>query len=259
MSLKKDVAFAVWPGAATVISSIRARRRSHRLVKEWGLFELNRRLVAEFGRTVIAGPFKGLVLTDASLSEHIGPYLLGTYEMELHDTWRRILERTFEQIIDVGANFGYYAAGLASRFPKTPTVAFDTDWWARWAVRDMATTNGLTNVSVKSACSPGWLSRHLRPRALIVSDCEGYEGQLFEGEIPALSTASLVIEVHEQFVPGVTDRLRSRFRGTHALDVVDSRSVTPPPPRAETLTPDEMKRASHEVRDPQQWFVLNPR
>ncbi len=257
MSLKK-VAFALWPGAATVVSSVRARRRSHRLVKEWGLFELNRRLVAEFGRRVIAGPFKGLVLNDASLSEHIGPYLLGTYEMELHHTWARIRPQAFEQIVDVGANFGYYAAGLAAWFPETPTVAFDTDWWARWVVRDMAKTNSLGNISVKSACSPGWLLRNLRPRALIVSDCEGYEGQLFDGAIPALDTATLVIEVHEQFVAGVTDRLRSRFRATHAIETVDSRSDTPPPPVAKTLTFEEMKRASHEVRGPQQWLVLNP-
>ncbi|HKY23469.1 MAG TPA: hypothetical protein VJM31_19795 [Vicinamibacterales bacterium] len=258
MSLKKDVAYAVWPRAATVVSSVRARRQSHRLVKEWGLFELNRRLFAEFGDKVVAGPFKGLILNDASRSEHIGPYLLGTYEMELHDTWARILRQTFNQVIDVDASFGYYAVGLASRFPNTPTVVFDTDWWARRAARDMARTNCLTNVTVKSVCSPAWLARNLRPRALIVSDCEGHEGQLFHGEIPNLDKATLVVEVHEQFVPGVTDRLRARFHGTHMLEVIDSRSRSPHPPRAKTLTPDEMKRALQEVRGQQQWFVLRP-
>ena len=87
------------------------------LLKAWGLWALNQRLVAELGSQVLDGPFTGMTLSALSRAEHIGPYLLGTYEAELHDTWNRLLQREYSEFVDVGANFGYYAVGLARRFP----------------------------------------------------------------------------------------------------------------------------------------------
>ena len=80
--------------------------------------------------TVLDGPFKGLLLPASAREEHIGPYLLGTYERELHGAWRKILTGQYNAVIDIGAKIGYYAGGLARHFPSTPSIAFDTDWWA---------------------------------------------------------------------------------------------------------------------------------
>jgi hypothetical protein len=58
MSLKiavKRLAHAAAPRLAAAISAHRARRRSHRLLKEWGLWNLNQRLIAEFGSQVLDG------------------------------------------------------------------------------------------------------------------------------------------------------------------------------------------------------------
>jgi hypothetical protein len=256
----KALAFKLAPRLATVISSARGRRLSHHLVKQWGLFDLNQRLIADLGNRVVDGPFKDLILTSSSQQEHIGPYLLGTYETELSPWWHSLLQRRFRQIIDVGANFGYYAVGLARRFPSVPVVAFDTDWWARRTVRQMSRANQTPNVSVKGSCSPSWLARHLEPDALIVSDCEGCEGRLFGGQgIAAFASATFVIELHETIVPGVTAKLRSAFRGTHTFEEVDSRSETPSTAIGPSLTPQEMRRVAQEVRGPQKWFLLTPR
>src|SRR5437588_1275541 len=220
----KQWAFTWLPRPATAISASRGRRRSHRFVRQWGLHDLNKRLLAERGNRVIGGPFAGLVLTDLSHCEHIGPYLLGTYEMELHAIWAGVLKRPFGQIVDVGASFGYYAVGLARRFPAVPVIAFDTDWWARRAVRQMAAANRTPNVSVKGFCDPAWMASHLKHNALIVVDCEGHEGRLLcERPLPAFSTATLVIELHEEFVPGVTARIRAAFERTHSCAEINSR------------------------------------
>jgi hypothetical protein len=255
----KQWAFKWLPLPATAISASRGRRRSHRFVREWGLHDLNKRLLAELGNRVISGPFVGLLLTDLSHCEHIGPYLLGTYEMELHAIWAGVLKRRFRQIIDVGANFGYYAVGLARRFSDVPVIAFDTDWWARHAIRQMATANRTPNVSVKGFCDSKWMAAHLEHNALIVSDCEGYERRLLcERPLPAFATATFVIELHEDFVPGVTAKIRAAFERTHSFAEINSRDTTVLNLQGSSLTPDELRRVSQEVRGSQNWFLLTP-
>ena len=255
----KRIAHAVAPRRAVAISAQRARRRSHRLLKEWGLFDLNQRLIAECGSQVLDGPFKGLTFSPLSRSEHIGPYLLGTYEAELHDTWRRLLSRDYSEFVDVGANFGYYAVGLARRFPNRKVVAFDVDWWARKAAAEMSAANGTSNLSIQAWCDPSWLTVHLKERSLIISDCEGYEGALFCGQVvPALATCTFVIELHEAFVPGVTQRCLDTFARTHLAQVVETRTETALKVRPPSFTDDEIRRVSAEARGPQQWLVLTP-
>ena len=255
----KRLAHSVSPRLAVAVSAARARRRSHRLLKEWGLWHLNQRLVAELGSRVLDGPFAGMTLSALSRAEHIGPYLLGTYEAELHETWSRLLQRDYSEFVDVGANFGYYAVGLARRFPATNVVAFDVDWWARKAVAEMCTANGTANVSIESWCDPSWLARYLKDNSLIISDCEGYEGALFcERMVPAFASCTFVIELHEAFVPGVTERCRAMFADTHAAHIVDRRSEMPLKMRAASFTDEEMRRVSMEARGPQQWLVLTP-
>jgi hypothetical protein len=255
----KHLAFLLTPRLATAISSSRGRRRSHRLVKKWGLFDINRRVIAEFGNRVLDGPFSGLILTDLAHHEHIGPYVLGTYECELHGWWVELFRRQFSQIIDVGSSFGYYAVGLARQFTNTPVFAFDVDWWARRATRQMAAANRTPNLVVKGFCTPSWLATNLKDHALVVSDCEGAEARLFcQQMIPAFRSSTFVVELHEAFVPGVTANFVSAFGRSHTFQTIDSRSDTVLPGRPTALSAAEWERAAHEVRGPQQWLMLTP-
>ena len=260
-SLLKTASQRIAPQTATAILSARARAYSHRLVKEWGLFEINQRLIHEISNVVTSGPFKGLTLTPMACEGHVGPYLLGTYEMELDPLWEQVFHGRFRQIVNVGTNFGYYAVGLAKKFPEAAIVAFDTDWWARQATAEMAAANGVRSIAVQGFCSPSWLAKNLEDRALIVSDCEGYEGELLcTADIPALNSATMIVELHECFSPGVSSQVLSRFVATHSVKQVSSRPDTPTPSvTVRSLTGDELLRASTEVRPPQTWVLLVPR
>jgi hypothetical protein len=241
--------------------SARARAHAHRVVASWGCGPLNSKLVERFGSRVQEGPFAGLTLTARTHAEQIGPYLLGVYESELDEAWAVVLRGAYPQVIDVGAKFGYYAVGLARKYPAAQVVAFDTDWWARQAVREMAAANGTGNVEVKGFCSPEWLARHAREAAFIISDCEGYEAALFgPGTVPALRSATLLIETHDCFVPGVSDRLRQAFGETHSVRVYghDAHRRLPTQP-LDFLSEPERQLAVHEVRPPQTWLLCLPR
>lgn len=258
----RSALFAIAPRSATTLVSARARAHSHQLVKAWGLHDINQRMLAILGNTVRSGPFRGLRLTPMTWEEHIGPYLLGTYESELHGWWAELLERRFDLIVDVGSSFGYYAVGLAVKYPRARVVAFDTDWWARRAVRQMARSNGAANVSVRGFCTPQWLGGEIGSDALIVSDCEGYEGTLCCGIDPsAAARTTLLIELHESFSPGVSARVEAHFARSHDVRRVASRTDTTVPPgiAVPSLTAEELQRAASEVRPPQEWLLLTPR
>jgi hypothetical protein len=257
--LLRDAGYRLAPQLTTAVISSRARAHSARLIKAWGLSDLNQKLIAEVGHKVVGGPFAGMVLTASAEQQHVGPYLLGTYELELHRWVEACARERFSQILDVGSSFGYYAVGLARRFPQTSVLAFDTDWWARRAVAELAAANGASNVTIKSKCTPAWLEAHLQPSSLIVSDCEGYERALFFGApIPAMATATMIVELHEETPGELAAKFRERFSATHAIEEVGGRSTTPRVPGIKALTGPELDRVSHEVRGPQSWVYLRP-
>jgi hypothetical protein len=257
----KRAGYRIAPQLTTAILSSRARAYSTSLVKQWGLFDLNQKLIADVGHRVVSGPFAGMVLTRAAELQHIGPYLLGTYELELHPWLEEVFLGSYSQVVDIGSNFGYYVIGFARRFPRVTAVAFDTDWWARQAVAEMAAANNVSNITIRGFCSASWLREHLPERALIMSDCEGYERELFCAEpVSPLSTATMIIELHEQKPGELMAQLRRRFEGTHMIDHCVSRSMTPRPGlHVPSLTDEELERVRQEVRPEQRWLYLRPR
>jgi hypothetical protein len=257
----KRTMFAVAPEWTTELVSARSRAISHRLVRQWGLNTLAEKLLAALGPEVQSGPFRGMKLTPMSFKEHISPFLLGTYESELHPWIARLVGGQYSQMIDVGAKFGYYAVGLARLFPETPIVAFDTDWWARAACRELIAENRTPNVQVAGFCSPAWFDRNLMPSSMILSDCEGYEGDLFtKSTCNALNSATLIIETHDFNNPGVTEAILKRFAGSHRVETVDTDQGTLPTPPVDLsfLTPEEANSALRERRPHQTWLLLTP-
>jgi hypothetical protein len=260
--LLKHLLYKFAPELTTSIVSAKGRAHSHNVVREWGCGPINQKLISNFGNSVITGPFKDVILTPMTHAEQIGPYLLGVYESELDNSWATILQGTYTQIIDVGAKFGFYAVGLAKKYPQAEVMAFDTDWWARKATREMAAANQTSNVQIKGFCTPQWLTQNIRQDAFIISDCEGFEGVLFSPEVVAnLTTSTLIVETHDCFVPGVCDRLRKTFDASHDVEVVtmfgDRR--TPNVDLNFLATDRERELASQEVRPDQIWLLCLPR
>lgn len=260
-SVLRKILFAVAPRLMSAVTSARERALSQELAGKWGLCEINRRLIRELGNRVVSGPFRGMVLTPMTHAEHIGPYLLGTYEAELQPWWDAVLGGSFAQVVDVGAKFGYYAVGLARRFPAASVVAFDTDWWARSALAEMIRANDVGNVRVKAFCSPAWWRRSLVPNALIISDCEGYERELFcNAEASLFRDATLIIETHDEIAPGVSSDLMRRFAPTHEVASIWSRQDPAlPAVRVQSLTQEELCRAGLEIRPRQEWLMFTPK
>jgi hypothetical protein len=227
-------------------------------------FRLIRRLRGP-GGTMQHGPFAGMRYFSFATGSQLLPKFAGTYEWELRDVLEQIVRLTPDVIIDIGSAEGYYAVGLARRLARTRMVAFDLDPIANALCRILARANGVQDrVDVMGACSPAQLEQALASarKPLVICDVEGSEDEILRPQQPSsLRNAHVLVEIHEQDRPGVTDRIRVRFEPTHDIQVI------PQAPRDPSLLPaslgftaSEAKLAMDENRlTKQQWLWMTPR
>jgi precorrin-6B methylase 2 len=178
------------------------------------------------GLIVQSGLFAGMRYASfASCGSTLMPKLLGTYECELHPVLKEFLTIDFPVVVDVGCAEGYYAVGLALRLPGARILAYDTDRRARKLCMEMAAINSVDDrVSVQGECGPAVLAQiDFSNGGLVVSDCEGYEKQLFcEMTAKTLRNAHLLIELHDLSGSEIRDHIVSLFEKTHDIQVIPS-------------------------------------
>jgi precorrin-6B methylase 2 len=179
-----------------------------------------------YGGVVAAGPFQGLRLL-REVCWGVGDNaakLVGLYEAELHPALDALAPPPPPAVVNVGCAEGYYAVGLARRFPEAAVYAFDVEPKAQLICRQTAALNGVGDrVSVLGACAPATLLEllHRHPTALLVIDCEGYEKELLAGAVlAAVGQASLIVECHDFVDPTITATLAERLGAGHAVEIV---------------------------------------
>lgn len=165
---------------------------------------------------VARGPFAGLRYPTAeAISSALYPKLLGCYERELVDVVEKSCLLPYSEIIDIGCAEGYYAVGFACRHPQARVFAFDIDPKARRLCQHMAELNGVADrVRVHGTCSSDdLLGIPIRSRALIVSDCEGFELALFgDAVVHTLRAQDFLIETHDCLNIEISTKLEAIFR-----------------------------------------------
>ncbi len=176
--------------------------------------------------TVRHGIFRGMKFPSAAAaSGALVPKLLGSYERELHPLLQRLLSRDYSEIVDIGCAEGFYAIGLARMFPGAKVFAYDTNPEAVRQCRLMARENDVESRLVTGAFCDAHklLGLPLTRRALVVSDCEGYEKHLFSPDtVRHLAAHDVLIEVHDMVDIHISARLRAAFEATHQVEIVHS-------------------------------------
>jgi SAM-dependent methyltransferase len=149
-----------------------------------------------------------------------------------------IVARRVPVIMDVGCAEGYYAVGLARRMPQTVVHARDINPKALALVTDLAQANGVADrVLVGEGVTHVDFDLCLAQDTVVICDIEGAEDALLDPvAAPGLHQADILVEVHDCFAPGLSDRLADRFAATHDVTRIGRRlDDTALPDWAETL------------------------
>jgi hypothetical protein len=238
---------------------MRARNQQRRWLEENGVLDRARAFSSSHGSTVLNGPFSGMQYPEESiLSRHSIPMLLGSYERELHEIIDAALRHTYQLVIDVGSAEGYYAVGFALK-GRSPVLAFDADPRELELCMKMARINAVQDrITGRTWCSPETLRDSAAgARCFVLSDCEGYETELFDdATVEALRRSDVLIELHGN----AHDPLLERFSKTHAVQtlVTSARSATDYPELASMG--DDAPLGLVEHREPgQSWLYASSR
>lgn len=176
--------------------------------------------------TVKHGPFKGMIYPERkAVGSSLVPKLLGSYEREIHPVLEKICSNEYSEIVNIGCAEGYYAVGLAMQIQAATVFAYDTNNEAIYLCKQMARINNVAERLVTgSFCDANTLrSIPFTRKALIISDCEGYEKDLFTEEIVAfLAHHDLLIEVHDFIDIEISSMIRQRFQNTHFITAIQS-------------------------------------
>lgn len=172
------------------------------------------------------GPFKGMVYPpNTSHPRNLVLKTIGSYERELHPLIERICAEKYSEIVDIGCAEGYYAVGLALRLRQATIYAFDTDDQILGYCRKMAALNRVAERIIfgRFCDAQTLLAIPVQRRALVISDCEGYEKTLFTDEtISRLTRHDILIEIHDFIDIEISTTLRQRFKPTHSITVIQS-------------------------------------
>lgn len=165
------------------------------------------------GNEVYSGPFKGMKLNTLVHAGNYAPYLLGTYEHELHPIIEKIVERNYKAILNVGCSFGYYAVGLAWLMPQSRISVLDIEDGIVRACLEAAALNKVRNVKQVEHFVP---FQH----DLIIMDCEGAEEEYLDPERFNFKTTDILVELHECNKAGLTQTVIDRFKDTHTVELI---------------------------------------
>jgi hypothetical protein len=148
--------------------------------------------------------------------------VFGAYEHELFPWLEEIAAtpKSFAQVVNIGAADGFFTVGLARLLPTVEVVAYEPNPVKTPVLQEMARLNQVEGqISLRGFCRPDDLKAlETGGPVLVVMDVDGGERDLLDPEaVPWLGKAAILVETHDAFVPGVTDLLKKRFAGTHAV------------------------------------------
>lgn len=219
-------------------------------------------LLQKQGTSVMQGPLEGMdFLRESAEGSHIAK-LLGCYEQPLQPFIEEAIQRGYPTILNIGCAEGYYAVGMARRMRNTQVLAHDLNPKAQQICAELARKNQVTDrVCVGGLFAPADFAAYAGQQVLVMCDIEGAERELLDPvRAPALCGMDIIVESHECLIPGVTQLLIDRFKGSHHITLVQDdgqRRLDKPPHWFLNLAHLDQLLATWEWRSgPTPWLVM---
>ncbi|RYD96674.1 MAG: hypothetical protein EOP50_06410 [Sphingobacteriales bacterium] len=170
------------------------------------------------GSQIFFGPFATLRIPEELFPHLTIGEMIGTYESCLHGVINELIVQRPQSVVIIGANNGYYCAGLAYTMRPQRLLAFEMVPRLHPIARSWWECNDLPPMDLQGEATPEVLRNIQAPVDLLICDCEGAEEELLQPEAYTWQKdASIIVELHDFYRPGLTQRLVERFSESHDI------------------------------------------
>lgn len=190
--------------------------------------------LAEFKKNnaniIIDGPFKGLHYVDKAVGSTYLHKMAGYYEAVLIPFIQEAFNKDIKNILDIGAAEGYYTTGFGKHFPEASIVAFEIEDDGRRLIQEMYNINNLTNtIHILGEATNQNIVNYITPNTLLICDIEGAEKDILNIENKDIykNIEYGIIELHDDFIAGCEESVKSYFQDTHNVDIVTFKFANP--------------------------------
>lgn len=181
----------------------------------------NKLLLERIGNRVYFGPFSGLKIPKKVAEILTVSEVLGLYESCLHSKLSLLLNKTIKNIVLVGGNNGYYAAGLNYIFQPDMIQIYETEKFFHDKIESWFVENNLYNYEIFAEANQEVFENLLLNVDLLFMDCEGCELQLLDPILfPWQKKADILFELHPFYIDNLIAIISDKFRKTHLIEII---------------------------------------
>lgn len=214
---------------------------------------------------ILDGPFTGMRYHRIVYAGSTLDRTLGVYEKEVHPAIERMVAWDPDVVADIGTSDGYYLVGLARRLPKARVVGYDMLSLCRYLTGRLVRWNGVQDrAQIRGRCEAADLESTLAKaaRPAVVCDCDGGEDFVLRPDLaPSLKRAMIIVELHDVFIPGISEEIRRRFEPSHTIELIAVRTHSPSdvPARFNLSAADAAYVVSDQRRMDNFWYLMTPK
>jgi hypothetical protein len=172
------------------------------------------------GNEVYTGPFASLKIPTEVYNVLTLPELLGLYESCLHPYFSTLLNQDIKNVVLIGGNNGYYAAGISLFFnpEKLNIYESETKWHKK--IESWFIYNKFSNYFIHESADKSSF-KEVEKTDLLFIDCEGYESFLLDPkEFEWQKETNIIVEIHPFYIQNIVNTLSKRFKKTHNIELI---------------------------------------
>jgi hypothetical protein len=178
-------------------------------------------LIEKIGNRIYFGPFSGTKIPKEAYDFLTISEILGLYESCLHSKFDNLLNLDINNVILVGGNNGYYAAGIIHLLNPKTTKIYESDGKFHPVINSWFTGNKLSNTNILGKATIEEFE-HIKSKIdFIFMDCEGCEIELLNPQLFLWQQKTeILLELHPFYVDNLIAILTSRFKKTHKIEII---------------------------------------
>jgi hypothetical protein len=181
----------------------------------------NDSLIEKVGNRIYFGPFSGLKIPEVATKLLTVSEILGLYESCLHCKFEHLINNDIRNVVLVGGNNGYYAAGLSYIFNPISIKVYESDESFHNIINSWFDENNLNNSEISGKATIEEFQKFESNIDLIFMDCEGFEIDLLNPvNFPWQKKSNILLEIHPFYINNLVSTLSSRFRNTHKIQII---------------------------------------